>query len=109
MSRFLKGLKDGYRNRRNRRTPEVLVPEILIPAPGEYRIESSFTLGDKPEVIHHQAEDRLAALAEVFEDVGDYSAAAVARDWAQRAGRREDPLGQQMAWAVVVGVAPDGS
>lgn len=54
---------------------------------------------------HCQAMDRLHALADVFEHLGDYSAADCCNEWAVRTGRR-GPVGQRMAAAIVRGVRP---
>lgn len=52
--------------------------------------------------FHCQAVDRLHALAAVFEEAGDTSAADCCCEWAQRAGR-EDPQGWRMACAIIYG------
>jgi hypothetical protein len=53
---------------------------------------------------HCLATDRLYALAAVFEEAGDHSAADCCREWAERAGRK-DPQGQRMALAIIYGRA----
>lgn len=53
-----------------------------------------------------QAVDRLHALADVFERLGDYSAADCCNEWAQRL-RIGAATGSLMAAAIVRGVRPD--
>lgn len=54
---------------------------------------------------HCQAMDRLHALADVFEHLGDYSAADCCNEWAQRL-RIGAATGSLMAAAIVRGVRP---
>lgn len=54
------------------------------------------------------ATDRLQALSDVFEHLGDYSAADCCNDWALRMTSR-DLVATYMAAAIVWGQRPDGS
>lgn len=52
-----------------------------------------------------QATDRLYALADVFEHLGDYSAADCCREWALRT-HAVNPASQRMAAAILHGRGP---
>lgn len=57
-----------------------------------------------PYDTRYQAVDRLHALADVFEHVGDYSAADCCREWAVRLA--PEGVGDLMAAAILQGAPP---
>jgi len=75
-----------------------------------YRVDFSTHLPDSSACAceHCQAHERLMALASVFDEVGDWSAAACCEQWAARA-MQLNPMGQRMTAAVIRGEYVDGS